>query len=50
LAQRLDSLPWQCSISQGSVKQFLAKKLLLKRNSHPIPLIWLRMSSSCFQK
>jgi hypothetical protein len=33
-----------------SVKQFLAKNRLLKWNTHPIPLIWLRMTSGCFQK
>jgi hypothetical protein len=33
-----------------SVKQFVAKIQLLKWNTHPIPLIWLRMTSSSFQK
>jgi hypothetical protein len=34
-----------------SVKWFLAQKnLLLKRNTHPILLIWLRMTCGCFHK
>jgi hypothetical protein len=32
-----------------SVKQFLAQKSILKRNTHLISLIWLRMTSGCFK-
>jgi hypothetical protein len=33
-----------------SVKHFLAQKRLLKWITHPIPLIWLLMTSGCLQK
>jgi hypothetical protein len=29
---------------------FWLKNRLLKQNTQPIPLIWLRMTSGCFQK
>jgi hypothetical protein len=29
---------------------FWPKNQLLKRNTHPIPLIWLQMTSGCFQQ
>jgi hypothetical protein len=29
---------------------FWPKNRLLKWNTHPVPLIWLRMTSGCFQK
>jgi len=31
-----------------SVKQFLAKNQVLKWNTHPLALIWLRMTFDCF--
>jgi hypothetical protein len=33
-----------------SVKQFLAQNRLIKRNTHPFHLIWLRVTSGCFLK
>jgi hypothetical protein len=33
-----------------SLKHFQAKNFSLKRKSHPIPLIWIRKNSRCFQK
>jgi hypothetical protein len=33
-----------------SAKQLLAKKSITEMNTHPIYLIWLRMTSGCFQK
>jgi hypothetical protein len=33
-----------------SVKQFMAQKLITEVNIHPLPLIWLQMTSGCFQK
>jgi hypothetical protein len=36
MAQRLDSLSWQCSSSQEAVKQFLAQKSITEME-HPPP-------------
>jgi hypothetical protein len=33
-----------------SVKHFVDQKRVLKCNTHPVPLTWLRMSCGCFQK
>jgi hypothetical protein len=33
-----------------SVKQFLAQNWLLKQNTRPVPLVWLRMSRGRLQK
>jgi hypothetical protein len=39
-----------CSISQGTLSSsFWPKNESLKWNTHPDPLIWLRMTSGCFQ-
>jgi hypothetical protein len=32
------------------VKHFVPKNTFFKLNTHPISLIWLRMTSGCFQK
>jgi hypothetical protein len=38
LAQRLDSPPWQCSSSNGSVKLFLVQKPITEmEHAHPSP-------------
>jgi hypothetical protein len=52
LAQRFVSPLWQRSTSQYALCQAVSgpKNRLLKCNTHPIPLIWLRMTSGCFLK